>query len=84
MEEAKANGVTAAAAETFEKAKDVGREALNKGYDGAREYASAGLDYAGEVSDGLVEFAKRQPFMALAGAFALGYVAAQALRKFAS
>jgi hypothetical protein len=84
MQESKTNGVTTVAAETIEKARDMGREAIDKGYEGAREYASAGLDYAGEISDALSEFAKRQPWIALAGAFALGYVAAQALRKFSS
>jgi hypothetical protein len=76
-----ASGMTAAAAHTIEKAKDIGRDAIDKGYEGARDYASKGLDYAGEVSDSLTDFAQRQPWVALAGAFVIGYVAAQALRK---
>ena len=84
MQETKTNGVTSAAAETIDKAKDIGRETIDKGYEGARDYASAGLDYAGEVSGGLAEFAHRQPWIALVGAFAFGYFAAHALRKFSS
>jgi hypothetical protein len=76
-----ASGMTAAAADTIEKAKDIGRDAVDKGYEGAREYASKGMDYAGEVSESLAEFAQRQPWVALAGAFVVGYVAAQALRR---
>jgi len=83
MQESKdaANGVTMAAFETIERAKDLGREAIDKGYEGAREYASKGMDYAGEVSAALAEFAKRQPWLALVGAFAVGYVAAQSIRR---
>jgi ElaB/YqjD/DUF883 family membrane-anchored ribosome-binding protein len=76
-----ASGMTAAAADTIEKAKDIGRDAVDKGYEGAREYASKGMDYAGEVSESLAEFVQRQPWVALAGAFVVGYVAAQALRR---
>jgi hypothetical protein len=76
-----ANGMATAAADTLEKAKDIGRDTIDKGYEGAREYASKGLDYAGEVSEGLAEFAQRQPWLALAGAFVVGYAAAQALRR---
>jgi ElaB/YqjD/DUF883 family membrane-anchored ribosome-binding protein len=74
-------GVTAVAAETIEKAKDIGSEAIDKGYDRAQEYASKGMDHAGEISEELAEFARRQPWTALAVAFAIGYVAGQALRK---
>ena len=83
MQDAKeaANGAVAAAAETIEKVKDLGSEALDNGYENARDYVAKGLDYANEVSDELTEFARRQPWLALAGAFALGYVAAKALRS---
>ena len=60
---------------------DKGREAVDKGYDTAREYVSKGADYAGEVSDSLTDFVQRQPWLALAGAFVVGYVAAKALRQ---
>jgi len=63
--------------DTMETAKDLGRE----GYDNAREYVSRGMDYAGEVSDGMADFVQRHPWLALAGAFVIGYVAAKALRQ---
>jgi len=65
-----------------EKAKDINGETLEQGYENAREYVSKGLDYAGEVSDGMAEFVQRQPWLALAGAFVIGYVAAKALKQF--
>jgi hypothetical protein len=73
--------VTNAANDTIETAKDFGREAIDKGYERARDYASKGIDYAGEVSDGLTDFVQRQPWIALAGAFVVGYVAAKVLRQ---
>jgi hypothetical protein len=76
-----ANGAAVAAAETIEKVKDLGHQAIDNSYENARDYAAKGLDYASEVSDELTEFARRQPWLALAGAFALGYVAAKALRS---
>ena len=69
------------ASDTMEKARDIGREAIDKGSQNAREYVSRGLDYAGEASDGLAEFVRHQPWLALAGAFVVGYVAAKALRQ---
>jgi hypothetical protein len=86
MQETKdaAQEATAAAAETLEKTRDIGREAIGKGYEGAKDYATKGLDYAGEFSEELAEFARRQPWVALVGAFAIGYIAAQALRRLSS
>ena len=75
------NNLTNAANDTIETARDMGREAIDKGYDTAREYVSKGADYAGEVSDNLTDFVQRQPWLALAGAFVIGYVAAKALRQ---
>jgi ElaB/YqjD/DUF883 family membrane-anchored ribosome-binding protein len=76
------NKAAAAASDTVESAKNLGREAMEKGYDSTREYVSKGVDYANEVSDGLTDFVQRQPWLALAGAFVIGYVAAKALRQF--
>ncbi|MGH6878261.1 MAG: hypothetical protein ACREHV_12940 [Rhizomicrobium sp.] len=70
-----------AANDTIEGARNIGRAAIEKGYDDTREYISKGMDYAGEVSDGLTEFVQRQPWVALAGAFVIGFVAAKALRQ---
>ena len=58
-----------------------GREAASASYDNARDYVSQGLDYAGGMSDSVAEFVQRQPWVALAGAFLVGYVAAKALRQ---
>jgi ElaB/YqjD/DUF883 family membrane-anchored ribosome-binding protein len=76
------NKAAATASDTIEEARKIGRDAIDKGYDNTREYVSKGMDYAGEVSDGLSEFVQRQPWVALAGAFVVGYVAAKALRSF--
>ena len=75
------NNLSNTANETLENARDMGREAIDKGYDTARDYVSKGADYAGEVSDTLTDFVQRQPWLALAGAFVIGYVAAKALRQ---
>ncbi len=75
------NKVAAAAGDTIEEAANMGREAIEKGYDNTREYVSKGVDYASEVSDGLADFVRRQPWVALAGAFVIGYVAAKAFRQ---
>lgn len=72
---------TSAATDTMETAGDIGREAIGKGYEHARDCVSKGIDYAGEASSGLAELVQRQPWLALAGAFVIGYVAAKALRQ---
>jgi hypothetical protein len=76
-----ANEMAFAAADTIEKAKDIGRDAIDKGVEVGRDYASKGMEYADEVSGNLTEFAQREPWLALAGAFIIGYVVAHALRK---
>ena len=75
------DNLTNGANDTIEKARDMGRDAIDKGYQRARDYVSRGADYAGEVSDSLADFVQRQPWLALAGAFVVGYVAAKALRQ---
>jgi ElaB/YqjD/DUF883 family membrane-anchored ribosome-binding protein len=59
------------------------RDYANKGYDSAREYASTGIDVAARVGDNLGEFARREPWIAIAAAFAVGYVAARVMRRLA-
>ena len=82
------NNLSNAANETYESARDMGREAMDKGreaidrgHDTAREYVSKGANYAGDVSDSPTDLVQRQPWLALAGAFVIGYVAAKALRQ---
>ena len=65
-----------------EQAKNMGRDAFEKGYENTREYVSQGMDYASDASDGVADFVRKQPWVALAGAFVIGYVAAKALRQF--
>jgi len=69
------------AAGTAREAIGTAREAMDSGYESAREYANKGLNYAGDMSDSLADFVQRQPWVALAGAFVVGYVAAKALRQ---
>ena len=39
------------------------------------------MEYASDYSGRLAEFVQREPWMAMAGAFIVGYVAAQMLRR---
>jgi hypothetical protein len=70
-----------AASDTIETAKDIGRGAMDKGYESAHEYVSKGMDYAGDLSAGLTDFVQRQPWLAVAGAFLVGYVVAKTLKR---
>ena len=68
--------LTNAASDTMESARNMGHDTIEKGYDNAREYMSRGMD----VADSLADFIQQQPWLALASAFVVGYVAAKALR----
>jgi ElaB/YqjD/DUF883 family membrane-anchored ribosome-binding protein len=81
--------------ETAEAARDASREGVDaarehshRTYDAARdyagtarEYANAGLDVATRMSDNLSEFVRQEPWIAIAAAFAVGYVAARIMRR---
>jgi len=71
------------AADSVEAAKELGRKAAAEGYEHAREYAERGIDYVGGFSENLADFVAREPWMAIAGAFVVGYVSAQILRRVA-
>ncbi|HVA77282.1 MAG TPA: hypothetical protein VNF27_05275 [Candidatus Binataceae bacterium] len=71
----------AAASEAFDNARKAGREALEEGVESAREYGEKSLDYASQASESLLDFVKREPLLAVAGAFLVGYIAAQVLRR---
>jgi ElaB/YqjD/DUF883 family membrane-anchored ribosome-binding protein len=71
----------AAASEAFDKVRRTGREALEDSYESAREYGEKSLDFASQASESLLDFVKREPLLAVAGAFLVGYVAAQVLRR---
>jgi ElaB/YqjD/DUF883 family membrane-anchored ribosome-binding protein len=57
------------------------RDYANKGYDAASEYAKAGIDVAGRVNDNLTEFVRNEPWIAVAAAFAVGYLAARIILR---
>jgi hypothetical protein len=75
--------VAADAVDSVEAAKELGRKAAADGYEHAREYAELGMDYVGGFSENLADFVKREPWMAIAGAFVVGYISAQILRRVA-
>lgn len=57
------------------------RDYANKGYDTAREYANTGIDVAARMGDNLTDFVRNEPWIAIAAAFAVGYVAARVMRR---
>ena len=72
------------ATEAVQHAAAVGREALEEGYEAVREYGGKSLDYAGQLGEGLTDFVRRQPLLAVGAAFLVGYIAAKVLRRFPS
>ena len=70
-----------AAREHANRGYDAAREYANQGYDAAREYANAGIDVAARMSENLTEFVRNEPWIAMAAAFAVGYVAARIMRR---
>jgi ElaB/YqjD/DUF883 family membrane-anchored ribosome-binding protein len=70
------------------KGADATREYFERGYKAAseyagtaREYANNGLDVAGRVRANVTEFVRNEPWIAVAAAFAIGYVAARVMRR---
>ena len=59
-------------------------EYAEKGYDMASEYAEKGMDLAANVSSNLHQFVRREPWIALAAAFAVGYTMARMMRRVSS
>ena len=57
------------------------RDYANKGYDAAREYTTAGLDAAARMTGDLTEFIRNEPWIAIAAAFAVGYLTARIMRR---
>jgi ElaB/YqjD/DUF883 family membrane-anchored ribosome-binding protein len=50
-------------------------QAIRDGYEAAQQYVQEGLDFD------LRDFVRREPWIAIAAAFAVGYVAAQIIRR---
>ena len=53
---------------------DEGRERIN-------EYAEKGMDYVSSANSFLTDFIRDEPLIAIASAFAVGYVAARILNR---
>ncbi len=53
---------------------DEGREKLN-------DYAEKGIDYASSANSMLTDFVRDEPLIAIASAFAIGYIAARILNR---
>ncbi|MGB6553957.1 MAG: hypothetical protein WBE78_10720 [Candidatus Binataceae bacterium] len=81
MVDSKLEDGIAAGSEAFDNVRKAGREALEDGYESVREYGEKSLDYASQAGEGLLDFVKREPLLAVAGAFLVGYVAAQIIRR---
>ena len=57
------------------------RDYANKGYDAACDYANAGLEAAAQAGENLTEFVRKEPWIAVVAAFAVGYLAARVVRR---
>jgi ElaB/YqjD/DUF883 family membrane-anchored ribosome-binding protein len=71
--------IDSAARETLDRAQDAlesASERLKNGYDAARQYAQNS-----EVGSQLTDFVVREPWISIAAAFAIGFVAARLIRR---
>ena len=71
------NAATTASRQAIEQ----GRQALGQGYERAKEYAGKSADVIGDVSGNLADFVRKEPWIALVAAFAVGYFAAKVMRR---
>jgi ElaB/YqjD/DUF883 family membrane-anchored ribosome-binding protein len=69
------------AGETLRKAAAAGEHALEDSYETVREYGTRSVEYVEEIGDGLTNFVRRQPLIAVGAALLAGYMAAQLLRR---
>jgi hypothetical protein len=63
------------------KVSELGRHGAEQGYETVKEYAGKSVDAVGDLSNDLREFVRREPWIALAAAFAVGYLAARIVRR---
>jgi hypothetical protein len=71
-----ANSTVRQAIDQGRQAAESASQAVKDGYQAAQQYAQEkGLDFD------LREFVRREPWIAIAGVFAIGYVAAQIIRR---
>lgn len=68
--------------QTAQALRDAGRQALNsRAVEATRDYVERGRNALSDASDSLSGFVRREPWLALAAAFVVGYVAAQVVRR---
>lgn len=60
---------------------DQGREAFEQGYEAFKGYTESGVNLLDGVSTDLDQFVRREPWIGLIAAFAVGYLAAQIVRR---
>jgi ElaB/YqjD/DUF883 family membrane-anchored ribosome-binding protein len=71
-----ANATVRTAVDQGRQAADKATQAVKDGYDAAQQFVKdKGIDFD------LREFVRREPWLAIAAAFAVGYVAAQIVRR---
>ena len=71
-----ANATVKTAMDQGRQAADTASQAVKDGYDAAQQYVKdKGMDLD------LRDFVRREPWLAIAAAFAIGYVAAQIIRR---
>jgi ElaB/YqjD/DUF883 family membrane-anchored ribosome-binding protein len=75
------NAAAAKAQEAVEQGVETAREYAGAAREYARDYAGKGLDVAGRMSENLQEFVRQEPWIAVAAAFAVGYLMARVLRR---
>ena len=67
---------------TIQQAMDQGRNVANKASETVREGYKAAQQFAQDnLSVDVADFVRREPWMAMTAAFAVGYVAAQMIRR---
>lgn len=57
------------------------RDTAGRAYEGAKDYAKTGGVYAAQFAGRVASFVQEEPWLAMAGAFILGYVAAQIVKR---
>jgi ElaB/YqjD/DUF883 family membrane-anchored ribosome-binding protein len=68
-------------AETAQGADTAAHKATDTGFERALEYTKLGSDTAGRLTETLSEFVRKEPWIAIAAAFAAGYVVARVMRR---
>jgi len=56
-------------------------QTVQQGYEAMREYTDKAADLAGSVSSNLRDFTRREPWLALIAAFAIGYTMAKVMHR---